>query len=481
MDDFGRVMKKLPDTVTAKIAHNAVALTFGMALYGVADIAHCIARFRLFDAQHQAFIRYIDEPARLERHIADQKHPAGIAVPAINDHGNVDVDDVAVLECLVGWNAVADDVVDRNAAGMRITAIADRCRHSAGSKDEIAHPIIEVERHGTGHDMRHQHVERRSGESPGATHPGKAGLTVQTDGTITHGRGGIEDRDIVDHRPAIIGRSPVCHSRARRYAARMSSPASPDRFPPKRVWTAALVIIGDEILSGRTQDKNIAQIASWLNVQGIRLAEVRVVPDIEESIVEAVNILRARNDYLFTTGGIGPTHDDITVDSIARALDVGVVHHPDAVAVLTRYYEGRGGVTEARLRMARVPEGADLIPNRMSGAPGIRIANIFIMAGVPHITAGMLDALTGTLEGGDPVISVTLGAWVAESEVAGLLRDAERAHEGCSVGSYPFFREGRVGANFVCRSTDAAAAQACSDAIAAALTALGHTPVSGGI
>lgn len=249
----------------------------------------------------------------------------------------------------------------------------------------------------------------------------------------------------------------------------------------ERIWTAALIVIGDEILSGRTQDKNVAQIASWLNVQGIRLAEVRVVGDSEAAIVEAVNILRARNDYLFTTGGIGPTHDDITVDSIAAALGTGVVHHPDAVAVLERHYATRGGVTEARLRMARVPEGASLIANRLSGAPGIRIENIFIMAGVPHITAGMLDALTGTLEGGDPVVSVTIGAWVAESEVADLLHTAERDHPGTSVGSYPFFREGRVGANFVSRATDAVLAQACSDAIAASLTAMGAVVVDGGI
>jgi molybdenum cofactor synthesis domain-containing protein len=141
-----------------------------------------------------------------------------------------------------------------------------------------------------------------------------------------------------------------------------------------RIYTAALVIIGDEILSGRTQDKNISQIALWLNVQGIRLVEVRVVPDVEEAIVEAVNTLRARNDYLFTTGGIGPTHDDITVDAIAAALGVPVVHHPIATEILERYYETRGGVTEQRLRMARVPEGADLISNKMSGAPEFQSA-----------------------------------------------------------------------------------------------------------
>ncbi|WP_088331103.1 competence/damage-inducible protein A [Sphingomonas mucosissima] len=249
----------------------------------------------------------------------------------------------------------------------------------------------------------------------------------------------------------------------------------------ERIWTAALVVIGDEILSGRTQDKNVAQIAQWLNVQGIRLVEVRVVADREEAIVEAVNTLRARNDYLFTTGGIGPTHDDITVDAIAAALGLGVVHHPQAVAVLERYYATRGGASEARLRMARVPEGAELIENRMSGAPGIRIGNVFIMAGVPHITAGMLDSLTGTLQGGRPVVSRQIGCWVAESEIADLLRDAERSHPGVAIGSYPFFREGRTGANFVIRSPDEAAVDACIADLTTALEEAGHKVFAAGI
>jgi molybdopterin-biosynthesis enzyme MoeA-like protein len=248
-----------------------------------------------------------------------------------------------------------------------------------------------------------------------------------------------------------------------------------------RTWTAALLIIGDEILSGRTQDKNVAQIASWLNVQGIRLSEVRIVADVEARIVDAVNELRHANDYLFTTGGIGPTHDDITVDAIAVALGVPVVTHPEARAILERYYESRGGVNEGRLRMARAPEGAELIPNRISGAPGIKIGNLFVMAGVPHITAGMLDGLTGTLEGGRPLVSVTIGSMAPESEVADLLREAERAHPGTSVGSYPFFKQGKVGANFVVRSEDAELAQSCVDLIAASLESAGYPAVPGGI
>jgi molybdenum cofactor synthesis domain-containing protein len=238
----------------------------------------------------------------------------------------------------------------------------------------------------------------------------------------------------------------------------------------ERIWTAALIVIGDEILSGRTHDRNIAQVASWLQVQGIRLMEVRVVPDVEERIGEAVNALRTAHDYLFTTGGIGPTHDDITVDAVAKALGLPVVVHPEARRILAEYYADRpGGLTEARLRMARVPEGADLIPNRMSGAPGIRIGNVHLMAGVPHITAQMLDALTGTLEGGAPLLTVTIGCWVAESEVADVLREVEQAHAECSIGSYPFFRDGRVGANFVIRSTDADALRSCADTLSEAL------------
>lgn len=250
---------------------------------------------------------------------------------------------------------------------------------------------------------------------------------------------------------------------------------------PTRIWKAALLVIGDEILSGRTQDKNIAQVASWLGVQGIRLSEVRVVADDTAAIVEAVNALRARNDYLFTTGGIGPTHDDITVDAVAEALAVGVVIHPEARAILERYYESRGGLNEARLRMARVPDGADLIRNKMSGAPGIQIGNVFLMAGVPSITAGMLDALTGTLEGGLPLLSESVGSWVAESEVADLLRETEHAHEGVAIGSYPFFREGRVGANFVVRSVEPALLEAACEALVVGLRALGREAVAGGI
>lgn len=251
---------------------------------------------------------------------------------------------------------------------------------------------------------------------------------------------------------------------------------------PDRTWTAALLVIGDEILSGRTQDKNVAQVALWLNEQGIRLAEVRVVPDDIERIGEALNALRTRHDYLFTTGGIGPTHDDITVDAVAAAFGVEVVLDPRARKILEDYYRDRPqGLTEARLRMARVPEGAELLENPSSGAPGIRMENVYILAGVPSIAASMLDALTGKLEGGRPVVSVTVGARVAESDVADLLRETEAAHPGVAIGSYPFFKGGGYGANFVIRSENGELARATGEELSRRLRSAGYEPVDGGL
>jgi molybdenum cofactor synthesis domain-containing protein len=246
-----------------------------------------------------------------------------------------------------------------------------------------------------------------------------------------------------------------------------------------RIWTAALIIIGDEILSGRTQDANLAYLAKWLNVQGIRLKQVRVVADEMDAIAEAINALRSKYDYVFTTGGIGPTHDDITVDAIAAALGLGVVIHPEARAILAGYYKDK--LTDARLRMARVPEGASLLENARTGAPGIRIDNIFIMAGVPVITQGMLASLDGKLEGGAPVLSRSVGAWTAESRVAVLLGAVEKAHDGVQIGSYPFWRDGRTGANFVLRATDPHVLATAAEALLAELRVAGLDPVDGEI
>jgi molybdenum cofactor synthesis domain-containing protein len=248
---------------------------------------------------------------------------------------------------------------------------------------------------------------------------------------------------------------------------------------PDRIWTAALLIIGDEILSGRTQDANLAYLAKWLGVQGIRLKESRVVADEMDAIGEAVTALSRKYDYLFTTGGIGPTHDDITVDAIAAALGLPVIVHPQARDILAEHYGEN--LTEARLRMARAPEGASLIENPRTKAPGIRIGNIFIMAGVPVITQGMLAALDGQLQGGAPVLSRTIGAWTMESVAAATLIAVEKANPGVQIGSYPFWREGQTGANFVIRSTDPAQLARVADELMAALGAAGITAIDGEI
>ncbi|HUG45118.1 MAG TPA: molybdopterin-binding protein [Sphingomicrobium sp.] len=233
-----------------------------------------------------------------------------------------------------------------------------------------------------------------------------------------------------------------------------------------RTWTAGLIVIGDEILSGRTDDRNVAQVARWLNTQGIRLQEVRIVPDEQKGIVAAVNAFRPTYDYVFTTGGIGPTHDDITIDSIAAAFEVPVIVHPEARGILEEYYKDRPlGLTEARIRMARVPSGAELIPNPTSGAPGVRIGNVFILAGVPNIALAMLEGLEGKLEGGRPMVSATVRAHAAESDVADLLKRVQDEHPGVWIGSYPFYGGGKYGADFVVRSEDGSLARRCAEAL----------------
>lgn len=221
--------------------------------------------------------------------------------------------------------------------------------------------------------------------------------------------------------------------------------------------TAALLVIGDEILSGRTKDRNIGFIAEHLTGIGISLKEVRIVPDLETEIVSAVNALRSRYDYLFTTGGIGPTHDDITADSIAKALGVTIGVDPRAQDILAKHYAGRNlELTPARLRMARIPAGATLIHNRVSGAPGFYVANVIVMAGVPEIMHIMLEDITPALRTGARMLSVTVPVDRPESEIAGVFSAHQHRYADIVMGSYPLMRAGRPAADLVLRGTDAA-------------------------
>jgi molybdenum cofactor synthesis domain-containing protein len=217
--------------------------------------------------------------------------------------------------------------------------------------------------------------------------------------------------------------------------------------------TAGLLLIGDELLSGRTKDKNLGYIADFLTALGIDLREARVVPDLEENIVAALNSLRARYTYVFTTGGIGPTHDDITADAVAKAFGVAIDHDPRAVAILKAHYQP-AMLNEARLRMARIPHGAELIANPVSKAPGFRLENVFVMAGVPKIMQAMLEAIAPQLEHGEPIHSATVIAHMGEGDLAKPLKEIQDRHPNVVIGSYPFEETGGFGSNLVLRSRD---------------------------
>lgn len=242
-----------------------------------------------------------------------------------------------------------------------------------------------------------------------------------------------------------------------------------------RAVTACVLIIGNEILSGRTQDVNLNHIALTLGGWGIQVREARVVPDLEAAIVDAVNYARTTYDYVFTTGGIGPTHDDITADCIAAAFCVPVVEHPE-IAALIRQRPAPPDVMAARMRMARVPEGAVLVNNATGGPPGFRVDNVFVMAGIPGVMKAMLASLEGRLESGPVVRSRSVTAFLGESQIATALREIQDNYPGIDLGSYPFFRQDRYGTSLVMRGTDESRLDAMLEDVKAAIVAAGETP-----
>ncbi len=244
--------------------------------------------------------------------------------------------------------------------------------------------------------------------------------------------------------------------------------------------TAAVIMIGDEILSGRTQDKNLGFIATWLGERGIRVMEARVVPDIEDEIVAAVNTLRARFDYVFTSGGIGPTHDDITADSIAAAFGVSIGHHPEAMARLQAHYDASDiEFNDARKRMARIPDTATLIDNPVSKAPGFQIGNVFVMAGIPSVMQAMITGIEDRLVGGARMLACSVAGQIAEGVVAEPLGVLQEKYPQVSMGSYPYYKDGTFGANLVFRTTDADLLAKVQNEAIEMVRALGVEPVVG--
>ena len=225
---------------------------------------------------------------------------------------------------------------------------------------------------------------------------------------------------------------------------------------------AALIIIGNEILSGRTQDKNLSYLANWLNEIGIQLSEVRVIRDEEKIIIDTVNHLRSEYDYVFTTGGIGPTHDDITSLSIARAFGVELEVNDKALSILKEYYKD-GELTEARMKMTMIPVGAELVDNPVSKAPGFKMDNVFVMAGIPSIMQGMLEGARRFLKGGDVVKSMSIDVFTPESNVAQALTDLQKKYNDVEIGSYPFSKDNRFGTTLVMRSSNEKRLQQCDE------------------
>ncbi|MFC3229364.1 competence/damage-inducible protein A [Marinibaculum pumilum] len=245
-----------------------------------------------------------------------------------------------------------------------------------------------------------------------------------------------------------------------------------------KIVTAAMLVIGNEILSGRTQDANMHYIAGRLNELGVRLAEARVVRDVTEEIVAAVNALRARYDYVFTSGGIGPTHDDITADAIASAFGLHIDIRDDARALLEAHYEP-GQLTAARLRMARIPDGASLIDNPISTAPGFRVENVFVMAGVPAIFRAMFESCRHDIAGGAPLLSRTISSELPEGRLAEPLGLLQERYADVDMGSYPFYRGQRFGTSIVMRCTDAARLDSAVAELKASIVELGGSPHEG--
>ena len=218
-------------------------------------------------------------------------------------------------------------------------------------------------------------------------------------------------------------------------------------------FNAAILIIGNEILSGRTQDTNTSTLAIWLNSIGVKVNEVRIIADVEKTIVENLNVLRKSNNYVFTTGGIGPTHDDITAQSVAKAFGLKYEVHKEAFKILEKYYKP-GEFNEGRQRMVWMPENAELILNPTSGAPGFSVENVFCLPGVPSILKSMLGGLTNSIVGGKPIKSLTISLRTVESEIANSLTKVQNDNKDVEIGSYPFFHAGKLGVSIVIRSED---------------------------
>ncbi len=431
MQDIGRRMENPPDAVPAIIPNHGKSLRFGVLLNGCAYIAGSSAGAHLFDSPHHAVVGDLDQPLRFERYVADIIHPAGVTVPAVHDSRHVHVDDIAVIQDLVIRDTVADHMVHRSADGFGEAAIAERGRGGTGADDPLVAVAVDLIGGDSGDDDVRQFVENLGGKSSGFMHSRVIRRFVNDD-LMFHGRS---------------IKQPLLHFNVLSCIA---------QFLTRDVMTnpsACIILIGNEILSGRTQDKNLSWLSQALGETGIDVRRVYVIPDVRDDIVATVNEARSRFDYVFTTGGIGPTHDDITTEAVASAFGVKVEREAEAERRLRDYYQhDPQKINAARLKMADIPNGAELIDNPVSAAPGFRLQNVFVMAGVPSIMQGMFAHIKHLVKGGEVTRSVQLGLWIGEGSIAAEIEAVQKRFPEVEIGVYPALKEGGAQTTVVLRS-----------------------------
>ncbi len=435
-----RGVEAAPQTVTAKITHDGKAFFFGDRLYGLADFTKAHARLDDLDTFHQRFIGDLIQALGFDGNIPGFVHTARVAEPAIENNCHVDIHDIAVHQFFRTRNTMTDNMVDRGADRFRITFVPKTGGDRVVLNNKIIAALIKFLGRHADFDERRNHVERLRRQSPGAAHSFEIRKRMKFNSILVKSILGGQ----VFHLTSFFVQPKFCIPY--QYLIHYVFGNMTEQIP-----TAGLVIIGNEILSGRTQDTNTQWIAEKLTHHGVRLVEVRVIPDQKDIIIKTVNELRAKVGYLLTTGGIGPTHDDITAESIAEAFGVKNSLNPEARQALAAHYGSEVELTEPRLKMAHIPEGASLIRNIVSGAPGFIIGNVYVMAGVPRIMQAMLDEIMAMIQPGPRILSNTVTCRLGESAIAMELEAIQNRYPNVEIGSYPHYRSGILGLSLVLR------------------------------
>jgi len=495
MEHIGGRMEHTAQPVTAEIPDNRHSLRFDIALDRIANIAETVPGFYGFNPLKKRIMRHLNEALGIFFERSHGKHPTCIAIPAIHHDRDIHIQDIPIDQTVIcaqrmfvgigffapfgNWgtgDAMTDHVIDAYAAGMLIPFVAN-CRR--GRPRRIHHLMdrgIDLTRRASRHGERCNLVKYARGKRACAAHTGEILGVVYANAVLSEAALGwfVHEKSLS---PCHIGNKTMPDQKT--FLSPWNSlntkgtgfipGAQKTGMKPMANPTAAMLVIGDEILSGRTRDANMHHLAQKLTTSGIDLKEVRFVPDIKDAIIGAVQTLSANYTHVFTSGGIGPTHDDITADCIAEAFGAAIDIRADARAILEAHYARRNTeLNAARLRMARIPDGAALIDNPVSAAPGFTVENVHVMAGVPAVFNAMLETVLPHLTGGAPLLSETVSITRGEGDIAGPLAALAEEMTALSFGSYPFQKGHVSGAQIVIRGTE----RAGLDAAVARLNAL---------